>query len=122
MRRRLALIAISLFVGSVANAADPAVVVFPEQLISKPVYPVVTGAGFVLLEVWPTVKDITISAFFLDELDGKSQNLCEAVKKSLDHDAEVRAKEQNTTFTSYRTCMTIKDAVRLGWIHAPEGP
>ena len=74
----------------------------PSELGSKPSYPLVREGGYVLLEIWPAVKEITLSAFFLDDSDGRSRKLCETVKKSLDHEAEIRAREQKKTFTSFR--------------------
>jgi hypothetical protein len=103
-----------------ASAAEPPTSFLSEDLLSRPAYPVVREGGYVLLEIWPTVRDITVSAFFLDDRDEKSRNLCESVKKSLDHDAEIRAREQNTTFSSYRKCMTIRDAARDGWIESKD--
>jgi len=102
------------------HADEPPTVVWPEQLRWKPQYPVVRESGYVLLEVWPLVKDVTLSAFFFDELDEKSRNLCESIKAALDRDAAVRAREAGEKFTSYRMCMTVRDAVRQGWISAGE--
>jgi len=94
--------------------------VWPDQLISKPAYPVVRESGYVLLEIWPRVKDVTLSAFFFDDLDEKSRNLCESIKDALDRDAAVREREAGQKFTSYRMCKTVRDAARQGWIAARE--
>lgn len=97
-------------------ATEPLHLLHPNQVISRPAYPIASDAGYVLLEIWPRVRDITLTAYFLDAMDERSRNFCEVTKKALDSDAKARSNEQQTKFTSYRFCMTIKDAVARGWI------
>ena len=115
--RLLVLVPFLIAVCSVMQAAEPIRLIYPNQLISKPAYPVVNDAGYVLLEIWPEVKDVTLSAFFFDELHEKSRNLCEALKTVLDRDAQTRSRDTGMKFTSYRRCMTVGDASRESWIH-----
>jgi hypothetical protein len=90
------------------------------QLNYGPVpHPVVGPDAWVLIEVWPTVKDITLSAYFLSDTSKKNQNLCEATKRALDRDAAALAKEQKREATSFRECLTVRDAVRMGYVSAP---
>jgi hypothetical protein len=103
--------------GLACASASAANVVQPSEILSKPSYPEVSDSGYVLIEIWPEVRDITLTAYFLDDLNGRSRNLCEAVKRALDRDAKVFARQQNRTSSSYRLCMTIKDAVRLEYIN-----
>lgn len=79
-------------------------------------YPEVNPDTWVLIEMWPTVGDITLSAYFMDFSAQKNQNLCEATKRALDRDAEALAKEQKRETTSFRRCLTVNDAVTAGYV------
>jgi hypothetical protein len=81
-------------------------------------YPVVNTDTWVLIEIWPTVGDITLSAFFMDFSSRKNQNLCEATKRALDRDAVALAKQQKREATSSRQCLTLGDAVQAGFVAA----
>lgn len=81
-------------------------------------FPVINPDTWVLIEVWPTVHDITLSAYFLDISSRKNQNLCEATKRALGRDAEALAKTKGLTPTSYRECYTLRDAIAKGYIAA----
>lgn len=114
MHLRVAILtAAAAVVSGFSVAAD---LILPRELLSRPQYPEVSDSGYVLIEVWPVVRHITLVVYFLDALDVRSQRLCEATKRSLDRNARALAREQNRTSTSYRLCMTIKDAVHLGYI------
>ena len=63
--------------------------------------PVINKDSWILLEIWPDVKDITLSLYFLDSSFAKNKNLCEATKRSLDREADARSKELKRKFTSY---------------------
>lgn len=79
-------------------------------------YPVVDDETWVLVEIWPEVSDITLSAYFMDRSGRKNQNLCEATKRSLDRDAMALAKEQKRQPTASRQCLTVTDAISAGYI------
>lgn len=79
-------------------------------------HPVVGTDAWVLIEIWPTVGDITLAAYFLDATSKKNQNLCEAAKISLDRDAASQAKAHDFTPTSYRQCLTVRDAIKAGYV------
>lgn len=79
-------------------------------------YPSISADAWVLIEVWPTVKDITLSAYFLDISSRKNQNLCEAAKRSLDRDANAIAKARGIPSTAFRECYTLRDAVAKGYV------
>jgi len=106
-------IALSMMVTSAVEAAEP--------LAYGPIpYPEVNSDVWMLIEYWPRVKDITLSAYFMDRLSGKNQSLCEATKRALDRDAEEIAKREKTPPTAYRLCYTLRDAVKLGYVSKPE--
>ena len=73
---------------------------------------------WVLIEIWPEVHDVTLSAYFMDFSTGKNQNLCAATKRSLDRDAVAQAERLKREATSYRQCLSIGDAVKAGYIAA----
>ena len=83
-------------------------------------YPEVSADTWVLIEIWPAVGDITLSAYFMDASSRKNENLCEATKRALDRDAIAVAKEQKREATSFRQCLTIRDALKAGYIMASE--
>lgn len=89
----------------------------PQELKYSPLpYPEVNADTWVLIEIWPTVGDITLSTYFMDFSGEKNQNLCEATKRALDRDAVALAKEQKREATSYRQCLSLSDAVRKGYV------
>ncbi len=79
-------------------------------------FPVVNADTWVLIEVWPAVHDITLSAYFMDATSRKNQNLCEATKRSLDREASVRAKAEGREATSWRECYTLRDAIKMDYV------
>lgn len=85
-------------------------------------YPAVNSETWVLIEIWPTVGDITLSAYFLGSTNRRNENLCNAAKGSLDRDAAAEARDQKRESTSYRQCLTIKDAVEKGYIEPSISP
>ena len=94
----------------VGIGANPTAVRLPSPEINRD--------SWVLIEVWPVVQDITLSAYFLDVSPDKSKNLCEAVKRVLDRDQETRPKEEGKPLTSYRLCFSINEAIAEGYIKA----
>ena len=88
------------------------------SLAEKPRLPApkLDESSWVLIEYWPEVNDITLSAYFLDFSTEKNKNLCNATKRSLDAEAEQRAKRQKRKATSTRRCLSVTDATREGWI------
>jgi hypothetical protein len=54
-------------------------------------YPEVNADTWVLIEIWPPVSDITLSAYFMDFSAEKNRNLYEATKRILDRDAVASA-------------------------------
>jgi hypothetical protein len=77
---------------------------------------VVNADTWVLIELWPTVQDITLSAFFLNASSRKNENLCQAAKVSLDRDAKALAEERRITAAASRECYTLRDAIAKGYI------
>jgi hypothetical protein len=78
--------------------------------------PEVNADTWVLIEIWPTVGDTTLSAYFMDFSGEKNRSLCEAIKRVLDQDALALAKEQKREATSYRQCLTLDDALSKGYV------
>jgi hypothetical protein len=56
--------AIVIGLGLLCSASGAAEPVPPGQLRSKLSYPVAGDSGYVLIEVWPSVKAITLNAYF----------------------------------------------------------
>jgi hypothetical protein len=83
-------------------------------------YPEVNPDTWILIEIWPTVGDITLAAYFMENWSQKNQNLCEATKRSLDRDAEAQAYAQGRKATSYRQCLTLREAMRKGYVAKAE--
>jgi hypothetical protein len=69
-----------------------------------------------MIEIWPDVQAITLSAYFLDGSSEKNRNLCEATKRVFDRDQDQRSKTLKKTFSSYRFCMSLNSAVQEGYI------
>jgi hypothetical protein len=80
--------------------------------------PELNSDSWILIEVWPDVKDVTLSAYFLDFSHTKNKNLCEATKRVFDREQETRSKEQGKKFSSYRVCMSVSDATSQGYIES----
>ena len=78
--------------------------------------PEVNKDSWVMVEIWPDVKDITLAAYFLDFSYEKNRNLCEATKRVFDRDQEVRSKTRGKEMSSYRRCMSVGDAITQGYI------
>jgi hypothetical protein len=87
-----------------------------QTLMTDLPYPEAGADTWVLIEIWPEVNDITLSAYFMDFLSRKNENLCKSTKSALDRDADARAKEQNRKFTSYRQCLMLSDAIYKGYV------
>jgi hypothetical protein len=103
----------------VAFALVPPLAAQGDELKYTPLpYPVVNADTWVLVEIWPTVGDITLSAYFMDFSGRKNQNLCEATKRALDRDGAAFAKLTKRETTSYIQCLTIRDAVNAGYVEA----
>ena len=77
---------------------------------SKLPYPVINEHSWVMIEIWPEVQDITLSAYFLDFSYDKNKNLCTVTKRVFD-----RAAKPNQT--SYRLCMSVSDAIAQEYIY-----
>ena len=108
--RRVSLLAVTaMSAGAFAQNVDVAVPV-PSPSLGE--------AAWVMLEIWPTVKDVTLVAYFLNDLSGKNQNLCAATKAAIDRDAAATAKAQGVKPTAYRLCMTVADARKRRFIAA----
>lgn len=103
-------IVLSCFGLSVGWAANPA----PPKLTK----PEVNKDSWVMIEIWPEVKDITLSAYFLDFSYEKNKNLCDVTKRVFDRDQEARSKSGGKPMSSYRLCMSINDAIGQGYITA----
>jgi hypothetical protein len=78
--------------------------------------PQVNASSWVLIEIWPEVRDITLSAYFLDFSYEKNKNLCQAAKGALDRDQDARAHKARRKFTSYRLCLPVSQARDEGYI------
>jgi hypothetical protein len=79
-------------------------------------FPMVTKDSWVIIEIWPDVRDITLSAYFLDFSYEKNKNLCEAAKRVFDQNQAVQSKNLGRDMTSYRRCMSVNDAIVHGYI------
>ena len=98
------------FVFSAGSAAN--------QVPSKLTKPELNHQSWVMIEFWPDVKDITLSAYFLDSSYEKNKNLCDATKRVFDRDQEARSKGGGKPMSSYRLCMSVNDAIAQGYIAA----
>ena len=91
---------------------------FPaDSVLAKLPAPRVSADSWVLIEVWPEVKDITLAAYFLDSSEKKNQNLCAAAKRVFDSDQETKSKASGKKLSSYRLCLSIGEATARGYIH-----
>lgn len=106
--------------GSVAACLTVPIIAYGQELKYPPKpYPEIDGNTVVLIEIWPTVGDITFHAYFMDTSPARNLNLCLAGKSVFDRDAEAMAKAQNRTATAYRQCLTLPQAVSKGYIASP---
>jgi len=80
--------------------------------------PEVNNDSWLMVEIWPEVKDITLSAYFLDFSYEKNKNLCDVTKRVFDRDQEARRKGGGKPISSYRLCMSVNDAIAQGYIRA----
>jgi hypothetical protein len=48
-----------------------------------------------MIEVWPDVQSVTLSAYFLDFAYEKNRNRCHATKRVFDRDQEARARSES---------------------------
>lgn len=108
MRRR--------FLALLSSAALPLSLPAADLKYGPVPFPEVNTDTWVLIEVWPAVHDITLSAYFLDSTSRKNQNLCDATKRSLDKEADARAKAEGREATSWRECYTLRDAIKMGYV------
>ena len=80
--------------------------------------PSLDPTSWVLLEFWPDVEDITVSAYFLEGSSARNENLCMATKRVFDREQEARSKALGREFTSYRVCLPVSKARAEGYIRA----
>jgi hypothetical protein len=100
---------LALFAGLSAMAGEPL------NYGPKP-FPKVNPDTWVLIEYWPRVKDITLTAYFMESSSQRNSNLCAATKRALDRDAEHLATKEGTSPTAWRKCYTLRDAIREGYV------
>lgn len=79
-------------------------------------YPEVNKDSWVMIELWPDVKDITFSSFFLDFSFEKNKNLCAVAKRIFDSEQEARSKKSGKKFSSQRLCLSVSEAVSQKYI------
>ncbi len=78
--------------------------------------PELNDNSWVMIEIWPEVNDISLSAYFLDFSYGKNKNLCAATKRVFDREAEYAEAKRGKKFSTYRICMSVNDAKAQGYI------
>lgn len=78
--------------------------------------PALNTGSWIMIEIWPEVQSITLSAYFLDFSYGKNQNLCEATKRVFDREQVGRERETGRKHTSYRLCLPVSKARAEGYI------
>jgi hypothetical protein len=88
---------------STSSAPVPA-----DQLLYRPWKPELNDDSWVLIEVWPAVRAVTLTAFFLDYSYEKNENLCRATHRVFERDPQKGD-------TSYRLCMSLHEARRRGY-------
>jgi hypothetical protein len=71
---------------------------------------------WVMIEIWPEVNDITLSAYFMEGSSEKNRDLCDATKRVFDRDQDQRSKALKKTFSSYRFCMSLNSAIQQGYV------
>ncbi len=77
--------------------------------------PELNASSWIMIEVWPAVSDVTLSAYFLDFSSEKNRSLCHATMRVFDRDQEARAKAANTKYSSYRLCLPVPEACSHGY-------
>ena len=110
-RRWVNVVAIAIHVMTPLTAIAEPVAQLPE--------PELNADSWVMIEIWPDVRDITLSAYFLDFSDEKNRNLCEVTKRVFDRDSESRAKAAGKKFSSYRLCLSVGEARSRGYFQSP---
>ena len=116
----LALLRLALLTGVPLGCLIAPIMAHDQELKYPPkLYPEIDGNTVVMVEIWPTVGDITFHAYFMDWPPERAVNLCLAAKRVFDRDSEAMAKAQNQTATSYRQCLTLPQAVAKGYIKSP---
>jgi hypothetical protein len=78
--------------------------------------PKVNADSWVMIEIWPDPKAITLAAYFLDSTYEKSRDLCEVTKRVFERDQAARGREIGRANTSYRLCLSVADARSAGYI------
>lgn len=71
--------------------------------------------SWVMIEIWPEVRDITLTAFFLDFSFNRNKNLCIATKRVFDRDQNARAQAADRELSSYRLCLPVPQARAEGY-------
>jgi hypothetical protein len=84
--------------------------------LSKLPVPKVDQNSWIMIEVWPEIQNITFAAYFLDFSYEKNSNLCSEAKSVFDSGAAAKEKLQKKTFSSFRLCMSLSDAVKQGYV------
>jgi hypothetical protein len=79
--------------------------------------PELDSDSWIMVEIWPDVQDVTLTAYFLDSLNEKNRNLCEATKRVFDRDQDAKVKAGGT-FSSYRECLSVTDARSRGYFRS----
>jgi hypothetical protein len=87
-----------------------------ESTIARLPPPRLNQDTWIMIEIWPDVQAITLSAYFLDFSSEKNRNLCESTKRVFDRDQDLRSKTLKKAFSSYRLCMSLSDAIRQGYV------
>jgi hypothetical protein len=79
-------------------------------------FPKVSTDTWVLIEIWPEAKDMTLSAYFIERTNARNQKLCDIAKSALDNEANRMAEARGTKPSAYKTCLTIRDAIKAGYV------
>lgn len=79
-------------------------------------HPPLPRNAWVLIEFWPDVMDVTLSAYFLDADDSGNQRVCESVQRVLDRDQIAVQEQRKKSTTSFRLCRRVSDARAQGLI------
>ena len=85
------------------------------EAVSQLPEPEVGADSWIMIEIWPDVRDITLSAYFLDSSYAKNRNLCEATKQVFDREQEAKSEDSGKKFSSYRICLSLNDAKAQGY-------
>ena len=103
-----------------AKSPTPAEARAPEAAyLTEPVAqlfePELNADSWIMIEIWPDVRDITLSAYFLDFTYRKNRGLCEATKRVFDREQEWKAKAEGKENSSYRLCLSVSEARLRGY-------